>query len=63
MENSHVTEVASLMEGDWSCYKNGQFNGGNGPYRGGQFNGWRIVLTEVVSLMEGKLSCLQRWLI
>ena len=42
MENSHLTEVVSLMagkmvmftevanltEGEWSCYKNGQFNGG-----------------------------------
>ena len=28
MENGHVTEVASLMEGAWSCYKGGQFNGG-----------------------------------
>ena len=26
MEN--VTEVASLMEGEWSCYGGGQFNGG-----------------------------------
>ena len=24
----HVTEVASLMEGEWSCYIGGQFNGG-----------------------------------
>ena len=27
-ENGHVTEVASLMEGEWSCYRCGQFNGG-----------------------------------
>ena len=32
------------MEGAWSCY------------RGGQFNGGRMV-TEVVSLMEGEWSC------
>ena len=42
MENSHVTEVASLMEGEWSCYKNGQFNGG------------RMVITEVAILMDGE---------
>ena len=23
-----VTEVVSLMEGEWSCYRGGQFNGG-----------------------------------
>ena len=23
-----VTEVASLKEGEWSCYRSGQFNGG-----------------------------------
>ena len=22
-ENSHLTEVASLMEGEWSCYRGG----------------------------------------
>ena len=27
MENSHVTELTSLMEGEWSCFKNSQFNG------------------------------------
>ena len=25
--NGHVTEVVSLMEGEWSCYGGGQFNG------------------------------------
>ena len=28
-ENGHVTEVNSLMEGEWSCYRGGQFNGGS----------------------------------
>ena len=23
-----LQEVASLIEGEWSCYKGGQFNGG-----------------------------------
>ena len=27
MENGHVTEVASLKGGEWSCYGGGQFNG------------------------------------
>ena len=27
-ENGHVTEVVSLMEGQWSCYRGGYFNGG-----------------------------------
>ena len=25
-ENGHVMEVASLKEGEWSCYRCGQFN-------------------------------------
>ena len=27
-ENGHVTEVASLVQGEWSCYRGGHFNGG-----------------------------------
>ena len=34
-----------LMEGAWSCY------------RGGQFNGGRIVVMEVARLMEGEWFC------
>ena len=26
-ENDHVTEIASLMEGEWSSHGGGQFNG------------------------------------
>ena len=26
-ENDHVTEIASLMEGEWSCHGGGQFTG------------------------------------
>ena len=53
--NGHVTEVASLKEGDsrvievvslrereWSCFGGGQFNGH---------------VREVASLMEGEWSC------
>ena len=41
-ENGYVTEVASLKEGEWSCYRGGQFKRENGH------------VTEVVSLMEGE---------
>ena len=27
-ENGHSMEVASLMDGEWSCYRSDQFNGG-----------------------------------
>ena len=27
-ENGHITEVANLMEGEWSCYRGSQSNGG-----------------------------------
>ena len=27
-ENGHVTKVANLKEGEWSCYRGGQFKGG-----------------------------------
>ena len=49
-----VMEVASLKEGEWSCYRCGQFNGENGRYGGGQFNGGRIVVMEVASLKKGE---------
>ena len=35
----------SLMEGEWLCYRSGQFNGGS------------MFVTEVVTLMEGEWSC------
>ena len=38
-------EVGSLKEGEWSCYRGGQFNGENGHSM------------EVASLMEGEWSC------
>ena len=28
MENGHITEIVSLMEGEWSYYRDCQFNGG-----------------------------------
>ena len=36
-ENDHVREVHTLMEGEWSCYGGGKFNGH---------------ITEVVTSME-----------
>ena len=38
-KNGHM---ASLNEGEWPCYKDGQFNGG------------RIVIMEVSSLKKGE---------
>ena len=55
-ENGHSTEVASLMEGEWSCYRCGKFNSHghvteveilimeNSRYKGGQFNGGKMVM-------------------
>ena len=48
MENDHVKEVASLMEGEWFCYKGGLFNGGG-------------MVMEVGSLMGGRMVMLRRW--
>ena len=48
-ENGHVTEIASLMEGEWSCYG------------GGQFNGERMVMLQRWSLFnEGRMVMLQK---
>ena len=33
-----------LMEGEWLCYRGGQFNGGRMVMLGGQFNGGRMVM-------------------
>ena len=45
------------MEGEWSCYRGGQFNGGRMVMlqRWSLFNGGGMVMLEqVVSLMEGE---------
>ena len=35
------------MEGEWSCYRDGQFNGGAWScYGSGQFNGRRMVMLQ-----------------
>ena len=43
----------SLMKGEWSCYINGQLNGGMDAQGGGQFNSH---VTEVGSLTEREWS-------
>ena len=40
-ENGHVTEVVTLMEGEWSCYSS-------------QYNVGRMIVTEVTSINEGE---------
>ena len=36
----------SFMEGEWSCYRGGQFNGGSGCYKGHLYNGGGMVILE-----------------
>ena len=45
MENGQVTEIASLMEGEWSCYGGGKLSLEWMEKGGG---------SQVVSLMEGE---------
>ena len=45
MQNGHVTEVVSLMQAEWSCY------------RGGHLNRGRMVTLQRWSYMEGEWSC------
>ena len=53
-ENGHVTEVAIIMEGEWSCYRSGHFIGG----RMVMLRMWSVLwrengqFTEVLTLME-----------
>ena len=49
-EGGHVTEIASLMQGEWSCYGGGQFNRSENGH-----------VTEVITLMDGRMVILQRW--
>ena len=52
-ENGHVTEVANLQEGEWSCYRGGQFKGGRMVMlRRCKFNGGSGHGTEVARLRE-----------
>ena len=46
-ENGHVTEVVTLIEGKWSCYRGGQCREGEWLcYRIGKFNGGRMVMLQ-----------------
>ena len=46
MENGHITEIVSLMEGEWSCYRGVQVEGEWSCYRSGQFNGRSMVMLQ-----------------
>ena len=48
-EKGHVTEVVSLMEGEWSRYRSGHFNGG------------KMVMLQRWSVQEGRMVMLQSW--
>ena len=39
-----LSEVVTLMEGEWSCYRGGLMEGAWSCYRGGQYNGGRMVM-------------------
>ena len=57
-ENGYVTEVVSLKEGEWSCYRGVQFNGEGMVMLRRWSVQWRENgLTEGVSLMV----MLRRW--
>ena len=45
------------MQGEWSCYRGGQFNGEWSCYRDCQFDGGRMVVLQTASLMEGEWLC------
>ena len=48
-------EMASLKEGEWSCYRSGHFNGEeNGHVTEVVTNGGRMVMLQRWSLMEGE---------
>ena len=53
-----VTEVVSLIEGEWSCYRGGHFNGGKMVTLQRLSVYWKENgnVTEVVTLMEGEWS-------
>ena len=49
------------MEGEWSCYGGGQFNGGSKIMLGGQFNGGRMVIYRGGQFHGGRMVMLKRW--
>ena len=60
-ENGHVTEVVTLMEGEWSCYGGYQFKGGRMVYRGSLSNGRGLVMLERWKFNGGRMVMLLRW--
>ena len=74
-EHGHVTEVVTLMKGEWSFYINRKFNGWRmvmlrrwavlmegewSCYRGGHFNGGIKVMLQRWCLIGGSMVMLQR---
>ena len=51
------------MEGEWSCYRGGKFNGESKIMLDGQYNGGRMVMLQRWSLMDGRMVILQKWLL
>ena len=49
--------MASLKEGEWSCYRGGKFNGGSGHVMEMARLRENGHVTKMVSLMEGTWSC------
>ena len=70
-----LQKVVTLMEGEWSCYRGGHFNGGSMAMLHRSPVEWREIayVMEVVCLMEeewsyrggyfngGRMVMLQRW--
>ena len=49
--------MVSLFEGEWSCYRGGQLNGGRIVIlQRWPVDGWRMVMLQRWSLMEGEWS-------
>ena len=53
--------MASLKEGEWSCYRGGKFNGGSGYVTEVARLRENGDVTEMVTLNEGRRAILQRW--
>ena len=49
--------MATLKEGEWSCYRGGKFNGGNGHVTEVVRLRENVHVTEIVTLIEGEWSC------
>ena len=54
-----VREVVTLMEGEWSCYRRGQFKGGRMVML--HFNGRENGHVKEVVFNGGSMVMLQKW--